>query len=102
VILRVCEGPHSHIQSIELCFVCFTLHEVSPVVVDCCVSFRSQRRIERGWGGLLTVGFAFVTVSTYELHLRAKVTLITSLSEFISVLKQPTTSAVFCMYYECK
>ena len=76
MILRV---PHSPTQSIRLRSFCFSRQEVNLVVTQ---------QIDRGRGGLLDFG----GVST---DVFVELTLITSLSEFISVFKQLASSVVF-------
>ena len=49
----------------------------------------------------LTYAFKNFCQLTHKLAFAQKYTLITSLSEFINVFKQPTSSVVFRVLYEC-
>ena len=66
----------------------------------------SFNRLRGGEVGCLTFAGCKLTHTrtfcqlTFFVQLGAKVTLITSLSEFISVFKQPTSSVVFDVLYE--
>ena len=86
VILRYFEGPHSLPQCIAIIALCIPHDEVNPT-----------RWIERGRGAGCLTYWRFRKLSSFVS--RNFFTLISSLSEFISVFKQPTPSVVFLSHH---